>query len=253
MKLKQLTESQVTAYWGPITEDLLMEGPLDVIDKDKAKQEKIAEKNVQKVQKIIKYDLSNKCAKAKFYINHNYAKPKDQTAWRKDLQTWSANLKKTEAEHPENYKTELEKFNMAVGNAIVVDESDMFIRRGLQILAHSGEFFVPGKTDKVLPGYFVGDYKYKASSGKAGGKSSSGGASNGGGRGASSKLNETNVKRFKELADLLGVIKVYDSEDKEIELKDVTLENILSTTIVVGTVKTPAKQWLAAAKKKKLI
>lgn len=112
-------------------------------------------KNIaNKAELIIKKDMSSKYARCTFYMNNDYDNGYSQSEWLK--------LFKEDVIDKELDK-DSEKYAEAVApfiNAIVVDDTGFYARRGTENLEHSGNQFNPGVSDEISMGYFVEPYEY---------------------------------------------------------------------------------------------
>lgn len=100
----------------------------------------------KKASKILAKDFGGSAAGYTFYINHDYDHPYTQAEWIK------LHDKLLIADNPEAIAP--------MYNAIVV-EYGYYIRRGLEKLNHSGEYFSPGKNDRVSDEYAIEPYTYR--------------------------------------------------------------------------------------------
>lgn len=108
-----------------------------------------------KAESLLKKDLSSGYARYTFYQYHNYNKAYSQTEWKILYEAVQIAIKALDKDSKE-YAELLAPFI----NAIVVDESGYYARRGMENRAHSGEKFMPGVNDRVSLNYFVEPYKY---------------------------------------------------------------------------------------------
>lgn len=108
-----------------------------------------------KVETLLKKDLSSGYASYTFYQNHNYNKAYSQKEWKALYETTQKVAQQVDKDS-EVYAALLAAFI----NAIVVDESGYYARRGMENRAHSLEKFMPGVNDRISLNYFVEPYKY---------------------------------------------------------------------------------------------
>ena len=108
-----------------------------------------------KVETLLKKDLSSGYASYTFYQNHNYNKAYSQKEWKALYETTQKVAQQVDKDS-EVYAALLGAFI----NAIVVDESGYYARRGMENRAHSGEKFMPGVNDRISLNYYVEPYKY---------------------------------------------------------------------------------------------
>lgn len=112
-------------------------------------------KNIaKKAEHIIKKDMSSKCARCTFYMNNDYDNGYSQSEWLKAFK---------ESVIDKEWDKESEEFAEAVApfiNAIVVDDTNYYLRRGMQNMAHALEKFQPGVNDRISLNYFVEPYEY---------------------------------------------------------------------------------------------
>lgn len=108
-----------------------------------------------KAEALLKKDLSPGYARYTFYQNHNYDKAYSQSEWKALYETTQKVIQKVDKES-EMYAALLAPFI----NAIVVQETGYYARRGMQNREHSLEKFMPGVNDRVSLNYFVEPYKY---------------------------------------------------------------------------------------------
>ena len=107
----------------------------------------------EKVEIIMKKDLSPKCARATFYIGNNYHHKINQSEWQKYcLERVNPELDKNSPEYMEAVAP--------IANAIVVGELGGYLRRGMEDMSHSTEAFRPGVNDDISLNYFIEPYKY---------------------------------------------------------------------------------------------
>ena len=106
----------------------------------------------EKVEIIIKKDLSPKCARATFYIGNNYHHKINQSEWQKYCQERiNPELDKNSPEYAEAVAP--------IANAIVVGESGGYLRRGMEDMSNF-QRFQPGVNDDISLNYFIEPYKY---------------------------------------------------------------------------------------------
>lgn len=108
-----------------------------------------------KAEALLKKDLSSGYAEYTFYQLHNYDKAYSQSEWKALYEAAQKVAQKTDKDSA-LYTALLASFI----NAIVVDESGYYARRGMENLAHSGKRFTPGVNDRVSLNYYVEPYKY---------------------------------------------------------------------------------------------
>lgn len=108
-----------------------------------------------KAETLMKKDLSSGYARYTFYQNHNYDKAYSQSEWKALYETTQKVIQKVDKD-TELYAALLAPFI----NAIVVDESGYYARRGMENRAHSLEKFMPGVNDRISLNYYVEPYKY---------------------------------------------------------------------------------------------
>ena len=107
----------------------------------------------EKVEIIMKKDLSPKCARAAFYIGNNYHHKINQTEWQKYCQERvDPALDKNTPEYAEAVAP--------IVNAIVVGEYGGYLRRGMEDMSNSLQRFQPGVNDDISLNYFIEPYKY---------------------------------------------------------------------------------------------
>ena len=107
----------------------------------------------EKVEIIMKKDLSPKCARAAFYIGNNYHHKINQTEWQKYCQERvDPALDKNSPEYAEAVAP--------IVNAIVVGEYGGYLRRGMEDMSNSPQQFQPGVNDDISLNYFIEPYKY---------------------------------------------------------------------------------------------
>ena len=112
-------------------------------------------KNIsQKAEIMMKKDMSSKYARCTFYMNNDYDNGYSQSEW---MQFFKKNvIDKGLDKDSEEYAQVVAPFI----NAIVVDERDYYVRRGMENREHSGEFLKPGVNDSISLNYFVEPYEY---------------------------------------------------------------------------------------------
>ena len=112
-------------------------------------------KNIaKKAEHIIKKDMSSKCARCTFYMNNDYDNGYSQSEWLKAFK---------ESVIDKEWDKESEEYAEAVApfiNAIVVDDTNYYLRRGMENMAHTCAKFQPGVNDRVSLNYFVEPYEY---------------------------------------------------------------------------------------------
>lgn len=114
-----------------------------------------AKSTVGKIETIMKRDLSPECARCTFYAFHDYSKEYSQREWMEYYQNQTKGLdKKSQA-----YADALAPF----ANAIVVCETGIYQRRGMETLRTRYIHFEPGVNDSVSLNFFVEPYEYKKS------------------------------------------------------------------------------------------
>ena len=107
----------------------------------------------EKVEIIIRKDLSPKCARATFYIGNNYHHKINQAEWQKYCQERvNSELDKNSPEYVEVVAP--------IANAIVVGELGGYLRRGMEDMSNSTAHFQPGVNDDISLNYFIEPYKY---------------------------------------------------------------------------------------------
>ena len=256
MKVQKLSESFDMTRVSPyvLSEDLLMEaepssGLSDAEKKAQAKQDRRNDKLMAKAAKVLAKDYDRVCARATFYIDHNYSKGKTQAQWRQ----WTKDQQEAiDKEKDSNKKAEMQKkFDAQRHNALVVNDTGFFIRRGSEWLLHSLEEFVPGVNDKIGTGYFREPYKYGGKKGAtvSGGapKPKSAGGSSGGTKKVGT-ITEQNFKKFIQFAKILD-IQLLDANKKEVKLDDAEFEKFSTYIVKNKSVELPLPEWLAAVKK----
>lgn len=108
-----------------------------------------------KAESLMKKDLSPGYARYTFYQCHNYNKAYSQSEWKilyEIVQIATKEMDKDSKEYAELVAPFI--------NAIVVDESGYYARRGMENLAGRLHKFMPGVNDSVSLNYFVEPYKY---------------------------------------------------------------------------------------------
>ena len=112
-------------------------------------------KNIaKKAEHIIKKDMSSKCARCTFYMNNDYDNGYSQSEWLKAFK---------ESVIDKEWNKESEEYAEAVApfiNAIVIDDTNYYLRRGMQNMTHALEKFQPGVNDRISLNYFVEPYEY---------------------------------------------------------------------------------------------
>lgn len=107
-----------------------------------------------KAESVLKKDMSSKCSRCTFYMNNDYDNGYSQSEWLKAFK---------ESVIDKEWDKESEEYAEAVApfiNAIVIDDTNYYLRRGMQNMAHSLEKFQPGVNDRISLNYFVEPYEY---------------------------------------------------------------------------------------------
>ena len=106
----------------------------------------------EKVEMIIKQDLSTKYARASFYRGNNYHNKMSQADWNKYCQEIIDNA-------PDKNSQEYAETVAPIMNAVVVD-GGFYLRRGMENLESSLQRFLPGVNDRISLNFFVEPYEY---------------------------------------------------------------------------------------------
>ena len=107
-----------------------------------------------KAEYVLKKDMSSKYARCTFYMNNDYDNGYSQSEWLKAFK---------ESVIDKEWDKESEEYAEAVApfiNAIVVDDTNYYLRRGMENMAHTCAKFQPGVNDRVSLNYFVEPYEY---------------------------------------------------------------------------------------------
>ena len=105
-----------------------------------------------KVERIVKDDLSDKAARATFYMDNDYRHGVSQADWQKYCQeVLGGNLDPNSPEYAEAVAP--------IMNALVVD-GGYYLRRGMENMSRSLQRFLPGVNDRISLNYFVEPYEY---------------------------------------------------------------------------------------------
>lgn len=107
----------------------------------------------EKVEMIIKQDLSTKYARASFYMGNNYHNKMNQADWNKYCQEIIDNA-------PDKNSQEYAEAVAPIANAIVVDAEGFYLRRGMEDMSRKLVRFMPGVNDRISLNYFVEPYEY---------------------------------------------------------------------------------------------
>lgn len=115
----------------------------------------LKKKNTAKLAEImLKKDLSSKCSRCTFYMNNDYNNGYSQSEWLKIFK---------ESVIDKEWDKDSEEYAKAVApyiNAIVVDDTGYYLRRGMENMANALKKFQPGVNDRVSLNYFVEPYEY---------------------------------------------------------------------------------------------
>ena len=108
----------------------------------------------KKAEIMIKKDMSSPYARCTFYMNNDYDNGYSQSEWMKLFkdQVIDQGLDKDSEEYAEAVAPFI--------NAIVVNDSGSYMRRGMENMVHSLERFEPGVNDRISLNYFVEPYEY---------------------------------------------------------------------------------------------
>jgi hypothetical protein len=107
-----------------------------------------------KAESILKKDMSSNCARSTFYMNNDYDNGYSQSEWMKIYK--ESVIEKEWDKDSEEYAEAVAPFI----NAIVVDDTGYYLRRGMENMAHTGAKFQPGVNDRISLNYFVEPYDY---------------------------------------------------------------------------------------------
>lgn len=122
--------------------------------KDKLAHYLFAKKNLaEKVETIIKNDISPEFARAAFYIGNNYHHRMSQADWQKYCQERIDSSVDTNSQ-------EYAEMVAPIVNAIVLDAEGFYLRRGMEDLSRKLVRFQIGVNDDISLNYFVEPYKY---------------------------------------------------------------------------------------------
>lgn len=107
-----------------------------------------------KVKSLFKKDMSSKCARSTFYMNNDYDNGYSQSEW---LKLFKESITDKEWDiNSEEYAEAVAPFI----NAVVVDDTGYYLRRGMENLDRAYERFLPGVNDQISLNHFVEPYKY---------------------------------------------------------------------------------------------
>ena len=103
-------------------------------------------------ERALKKDMSPKCARCTFYMNNDYDNGYSQSEW---LKLFRESV--TDKESDKNSQEYAEAVAPFI-NAIVVDEGNYYVRRGMEKMGYNP--FSPGYNDRISLNYFVEPYEY---------------------------------------------------------------------------------------------
>lgn len=116
------------------------------MEKFDKKMEKKKAAQRKKADKILARDFKGSAGECRFYINQDYKNPYTQAEWLKLYKELSSQ------DNPEVL--------VPMYNAIVVDSTGHYLRKGLQWMLHNPQAFCPGENDMIPIDYAVEPYTY---------------------------------------------------------------------------------------------
>lgn len=107
-----------------------------------------------KVERVLKKDMSPKCARCTFYMNNDYDNGYSQSEWLKIFR--ESVIDKEWDKNSQEYAEAVAPFV----NAIVIAEEGHYMRRGCEFIENTLTPFSPGHNDRISLNYFVEPYEY---------------------------------------------------------------------------------------------